>query len=81
MERKIIFPKWEKDEILVQHVEEELEDRGGMILVYNNENVAVGHVVLSEGMWMFRTVNDAADAESLGEIMVDCSNYTFKLVT
>lgn len=80
MERKIIFPKWEENEILCTHVENELENKGGMIVVYDREGNAIGHVVLFDDVWTFKTAKLSVAAESLGEIMVDYNYLIFKLI-
>lgn len=80
MERTIIFPKWEKNEIPHNQVEQDVKDRGGMILVYDKEGTIIGHVIPVVNTWFLTTANISADAASLEELMVDYSGYTFKLI-
>lgn len=80
MERTIIFPKFEAHEILVTHVEEEICTQG-IINVFDKDGTNIGHVVYDNGNWIFRTVNNGMESDSLAKIMVEYNQYTYKLIT
>lgn len=80
MEKKIIFPKSESNEILVTQVEDQLENKG-IINVFDVDNDLVGHVVLDNSVWIFRSINSQMESSTLAEIMVEYNTYSFKLIT